>query len=232
MAGTWSIDELANAGPEHLQPDYVARYDRKAGSDAAEALELLRKYGLGDRSTLLDIGAGTGELAIAAARFCREVIAVDVSRAMLDFLRDRLSKASVPNVRCVEAGFISYRHDEEPVDFVYTRNALHHLPDFWKAIALDRVAGFVPPQGVLVIEDLIYDFQPSQADEIFTRWFAQAATDSAVGYTEQDFVEHIRSEHSTFRWLFEPLLDATGFDLAEVSFESSVYGTYVCVRRG
>jgi hypothetical protein len=32
---------------------------------------------------------------------------------------------------------------------VFTRNALHQLPDFWKAIALDRIVSFLRPNGTL-----------------------------------------------------------------------------------
>ena len=156
---------------------------------------------------------------------------MEVSPAMFGFLRGRLAAAGLKNVRTVQAGFISYEHAGPPADFVYTRNALHQLPDFWKAIALDRIAGILRPGGVLRIEDLIYDFPPSRASEAFARWFAGAAADPAHGYTRADFAEHIRSEHSTFRWLFEPMLAATGFEIVQAGYERSVYGSYVCVKR-
>ena len=35
-----------------------------------------------------------------------------------------------------------------PADGVYTRNALHQLPDFWKALALGRIARMLRPGGV------------------------------------------------------------------------------------
>ena len=68
QARDWFFDEHAHAGREHLDPDYVAAYDRKAHSDAvaAEEVALLRNLGLNGRSTLVDLGAGTGALALAA----------------------------------------------------------------------------------------------------------------------------------------------------------------------
>jgi hypothetical protein len=113
---------------------------------------------------------------------------------------------------------------------VYTRNALHQLPDFWKALALTRIAAFMRAGGVLRLRDLIYDFQPSQAEAVFTRWFDHAATDPTRGYTREDFAEHIRTEDSTFRWLFEPMLSAAGFEIATADFDGSVYGTYTCIK--
>jgi hypothetical protein len=114
---------------------------------------------------------------------------------------------------------------------VYTRNALHHLPDFWKAIALNRLARIMRPGAVLRIHDLIYDFRPSEAEEILDQWLAHAAEDPAEGYTRVDFVAHIREEHSTFRWLFEPMLAASGFEIVTADFRRGVYGAYTCVKR-
>ena len=103
--------------------------------------------------------------------------------------------------------------------------------DFWKAIALDRVARILRPGGVLRLRDLIYDFAPAEADEVFARWLDGAADDPARGYTRDDYAEHIRNEHSTFRWLFEPMLTAAGFEIIDVEFRGSIYAAYTCVKR-
>jgi ubiquinone/menaquinone biosynthesis C-methylase UbiE len=42
----------------------------------------MSRSGLGSGSTVLDVGAGTGQFALAAARQFRRVIAVDVSPIM------------------------------------------------------------------------------------------------------------------------------------------------------
>ena len=82
MARPWMIDELAHAGPEHLDPGFVAGYDRKQGyPDPAEDLAVLREHGIGRASTVVDLGAGTGQFALAAAPEVSRVIAVDVSRS-------------------------------------------------------------------------------------------------------------------------------------------------------
>jgi hypothetical protein len=36
------------------------------------------------------------------------------------------------------------------------------------------------------------------------------ADDPSLGYTREDFAEHLRTEFSTFRSLFEPMLAASG----------------------
>ncbi|WP_223843035.1 class I SAM-dependent methyltransferase [Amycolatopsis methanolica] len=176
MTGPCMLDELAHAGPEHLDPGFVAGFDRKQGRpDPSEDLALL------DGRTVVDLGAGTGRFAIAAAKRFDRVKAVDVSPAMLAVIRS----AGLPNVECVQAGFLSYEHRGEPADAVFTRHALHQLPDFWKAIALHRIAGMLRPGGLLRLRDLIYDFQPGETETVLRDWFGHAATDPATGYTRR-----------------------------------------------
>jgi ubiquinone/menaquinone biosynthesis C-methylase UbiE len=233
---TWMLDELAHAGPEHLDEAFIAGFDRKQGyPDPAADIAAFTAHGLDSGSTVVDFGAGTGQFAIpAAARFGR-VIAVDVSPAMLSALRAKAkgtaSQAGLARLECARGGFLSYS-PAAPVDGVYTRNALHQLPDFWKVTALRRIAGMLRPGGVLRLLDLVYDFGPGETDAVFGDWFANAAADPAAGYTAADYAEHIRTEHSTFRWLLEPMLAATGFEIADVSYERRLYGAYTCVRTG
>jgi ubiquinone/menaquinone biosynthesis C-methylase UbiE len=232
VAESWMIDELAHAGPEHLDPAFVAGYDRKQGyPDPAEDLAAFAARGLDEGSAVVDLGAGAGQFALAAARRFGHVTAVDVSPAMLTALRERSAAAGLANLVCVRAGFLSYQHPGPPADGVYTRNALHQLPDFWKALALDRIARVLRPGGVLRLRDLIYDFAPGDAEGIFLDWFEHAAADPADGYTGEDYAEHIRTEFSTFRWLLEPMLDAAGFEIVAVEFERQLYGAYTCVKR-
>ena len=104
------LDELAFAGAEHLDPGYVEAYDRKARVDVSDDLATLDELGLSADSTLVDLGAGTGTFALAAAAHCRRVVAVDISPAMVDAMRTRAAERGVANVEPVHAGFLSYDH--------------------------------------------------------------------------------------------------------------------------
>jgi hypothetical protein len=42
-----------------------------------------------------------------------------------------------------------------------------------------------------------------------------AATDSREGWTRAELEAHVRDEHSTFTWLFEPMLRRAGFEIRE-----------------
>ena len=66
MAESWMIDELAHAGPEHLDPAFVAGYDRKQGDpDPAEDLTPLSPTAW---TRLRCRGPGRGRRAIRARR--------------------------------------------------------------------------------------------------------------------------------------------------------------------
>jgi ubiquinone/menaquinone biosynthesis C-methylase UbiE len=200
MTKPWLIDELAHAGGEHLDPRFVAAFDRKQGfPELAGDLAVLRAHGIGRASTVVDLGAGTGSFAVAAAPHVRRVVAVDVSPAMLAALRERVAAAGLSNIEDVRAGFLTYEHAGPPADAVFTRNALHQLPDFWKALALDRIASLLRPGGVLRLHDLIFDFGPNEAGAVLDAWLEDAAEDPSLGYTREDFAEHVRTEFSTFR---------------------------------
>jgi len=228
------LDELAHAGPEHLDAAFVSGYDRKQGYPEPDAdITAFEAHGLGRSSAVVDLAAGTGQFAVPAARRFGHVTAADVSPVMVDVLRRRAAAAGLDNLDCVRAGFLSYTPPSgRPADGVYTRNALHQIPDFWKGIALQRIADVLRPGGVLRLRDLIFDFEPREAAGVFGGWFAGAAEDPAAGYTAADYAEHVRTEYSTYRWLLEPLLAAAGFEVVDVSFERRLYGAYTCVKRG
>ena len=135
-------------------------------------------------------------------------------------------------VEAVQAGFLSYDHAGSPPDAVFTRNALHHLPDFWKAIALHRVAALLAPRGVLMLQDLVYSFEPQDAESAIDEWLVQAPTDSSSGWTADELAEHVRTEHSTFTWLLESMLARCGFEVRDRWVSGNqIYAAYTCVKR-
>jgi len=229
---TWYLDELAHAGPEHLDAAYVAGYDRKTGFDPGPEVALLRELGLEARSTLVELGAGPGALAVAAAPHCRRVVAVDVSPAMFGYLQRAATSQGLSNVEAVRGGFLSYEHVGELADFVYTRHALHQIPDFWKAIALQRIAHVLKPGGILRVRDLFLSCPLSETHEVIEAWLANAVSDPARGWTRAEYETHLRDEYSTFTWLFEPMLHQAGFEIRDATYAASrLYAEYTCVRR-
>jgi SAM-dependent methyltransferase len=228
----WFPDELAYAGDEHLDTGYVETYNRKSAHDHSGDLEILTALGLNADSVVVDLGAGTGTFALAVAPRCRRVVAVDVSPAMLAYLQAQAQQAGVDNVEVVRAGFLSYQHAGDPADVVYSRNALHHLPDFWKAVALKRVADLLRPGGVLLLHDLVYHVEPNEIEPTIEAWLANARDTPEEGWTRAELETHVREEYSTFSWLHEELLERSGFEVREATYRPSrTYAAYTCVKR-
>jgi ubiquinone/menaquinone biosynthesis C-methylase UbiE len=228
----WYPDELEMAGPEHLNAEFVAGYDRKQQFDPSADVALLGELGVGSDATIVDLGAGTGTFAVAAAASVGNVVAVDISPVMVEVLRRRVEESGADNLTVVEAGLLSYSHLGNAPAAVYCRNVLHHLPDFWKGVALQRIAGLLAPNGVLLVRDIVYDFEPASAPARIGEWLAGAADDPAVGYTADDLVEHLQSEHSTYRTVLDSLIESAGFRIVDAQFRRSVYASYTCVVGG
>jgi ubiquinone/menaquinone biosynthesis C-methylase UbiE len=224
----WMVSELANAGRENLDPRHVSRYDTKEDATAVDEVAFLKTLGLTPESVVVDIRAGTGQFAVAAASACARVVAVDVSPVMLNLLQAKVTAAQATNIEVVRAGFLSYEHGGWPADFVYSRYALHHLPDFWKAVALDRLHRILRPGGVLRLWDVVYNFDPAEAEDRIEGWCATGRTEVEGAWSRAELEDHVRDEHSTFSWLLEPMIRRSGFEIEDASYSrDGVFAKYV-----
>jgi putative AdoMet-dependent methyltransferase len=147
----WYYDDLKQVGTDFADSDEVATYDERQSSAASEDRTLLAKLGLKASDTLADIGCGTGILVCEAAKLCHTIHAVDVSKPMLAATARRAAASGLANVTLQHAGFLSFTLPEASVDLVTTKFALHHLPDQWKGVALDRMAKALKPGATLFI---------------------------------------------------------------------------------
>jgi SAM-dependent methyltransferase len=226
----WLPDELANAGRENLDAAHVERYDRKMDARAAEEIELLCSWGLDASSVVVELGCGTGQFASAVARVCRRVVAVDVSPLMRERLRSKVDEAAIGNVEIAAAGFLTYDHKGDPADIVYSRYALHHLPDFWKVMALRRVRAMLRPGGVFRLWDVVYGFDPAEAGERIEAWCAPFGEGVEGDWARWEMEEHVRDEHSTFTWLLEAMFERTGFSIKAVDYSDDGFDARYVLR--
>jgi ubiquinone/menaquinone biosynthesis C-methylase UbiE len=228
---SWWLDERSHAGREHFDEQHARRYDAKMDAGAPDEIRMLQDAGFLDvDSMVVDLGAGSGQFTLAVAPVCRWVVAVDVSSVMLEVLREKMQGRGANNIEVVEAGFLTYEHTGGPVDMVYSRFALHHLPDFWQAIALARIAGMLRPGGVFRLSDVVYSFEPTEAHRYIEPWIVETmAADVEAGWTRAEIVEHVRDENSTFTWLLEPMIERAGFEIADATYsDSAMLAQYVC----
>jgi ubiquinone/menaquinone biosynthesis C-methylase UbiE len=188
----------------------------------------LEELGLTRGSVVVDIGAGTGQLTLAVASACARVVAIDVSPVMLNVLRAKVGEAQLTNVEVVQSGFLTYEHGGTSADFVYSRYALHHLPDLWKAVALGRLHRILRPGGLLRLWDVVYNFDPAEAKDRIEAWCATGGAAVEGGWSRAELEEHVRDEHSTFSWLLEPMIQRSGFTIEQAEYSrDGIFARYV-----
>ncbi len=107
---------------------------------------------------VVDIGAGTGLLALALAERVRSVWAIDVSPAMLEYLSAKAESAEIRNIRCVVTSAVSLPLVDESVDLVVSNYCFHHLDDEGKTRALAEISRVLRPGGRLVFGDMMFRF--------------------------------------------------------------------------
>lgn len=229
MTQDWKFDEHRHAGEEHLDPAQVARYDEKLPFDPTPELDLFVDQGLTTEDTIVDFGTGTGVFPLAAADYCDRVVAVDISEPMLDVVREKVDEAGIQNVDIVHNGIVSYEHEGVPASFAFSKNALHHLPDFWKIEALKTVGDTLEPGGIFRVHDLVYSFDPRDSTEEIESWLAAR---ESTAFTEEELHNHFREEFSTYGFLFEPMLEKAGFEVLESAYQEGFYAAYTCEWRG
>jgi ubiquinone/menaquinone biosynthesis C-methylase UbiE len=227
----WLLNEVASAGRENLDPEHVARYDDKEDARAEEEIALCQALGIGPSSTVVEFGSGTGQFTTAVASTCARVVAVDVSAVMQRRLHAKLKDRGISNVELVRAGFLTYRHAGEPADLVYSRYALHHLPDFWKAVALDRIQRILRPGGILRLSDVVFSFEPGDAEERIESWCATGGPRVETDWSRAELEEHVRDEHSTFSWVLEPMAVRCGFTVESAEYSEDQISTKYILRR-
>lgn len=105
---------------------------------------------------VVDLGAGTGLLALAVAPRVREVFAVDISERMLERLDDAAIADGIHNIEFVRGDLRRLPLEDESATLVISNYAFHHLDDAGKQLALAEARRILQPGGRLVIGDMMF----------------------------------------------------------------------------
>jgi len=136
MPGIINWDELWKAthagGFHHHGKDLAAHWDSRARlfnnrvmKNKARSNSQVALLGLTFSETVLDVGAGTGRLALPMARLAKSVTALDQSTGMLACLRENMAAEGIENIRCIQESWQDVADGElEPHDVVLSSNSL------------------------------------------------------------------------------------------------------------
>jgi putative AdoMet-dependent methyltransferase len=228
MKPPWHYDELQQLGADFEDAAQVAAYDAKQGSDPEAERSLIVRLGIQRGAIVVDLGCGTASFARAAALHGAVVHAVDVSQAMLDYARDRAVAEGLTSIQFHRAGFLTFDRGVASVDFVVSRFALHHLPDFWKQVALIRLARMLRPGGKLFLRDVVFSFPPADYERALEYFVDRMPR--VTGYAREEFETHVREENSTFTWVIGGMLERAGLEILEYEVSAPEYAQWVCRR--
>ena len=137
--------------PKPLQ-DYMNKWDGQAFIDKIE---------LNKEKSVLEIGVGTGRLAVRVAPLCGEFYGVDISPKTIDRAKENL--ADFKNVRLICDDFLSYEFGRT-FDVIYSSLTFMHIEDKQKAV--NKIAGLLNDAGRFVLS---IDKNPSKFIDTGTR---------------------------------------------------------------
>ncbi len=106
---------------------------------------------------VLDIGTGTGTLALYIAPHVESVTAIDISKRMLERAREKSTRLGLENIRFGEGRFRSLEQEFiiEGIDLIISNFAMHHLNDEEKRNAIGEMKSVLSSNGRIVIGDLM-----------------------------------------------------------------------------
>ena len=227
----WQYDETVQVGTDYRDREAVRFYDEQMmmlRDVGAEVKDIGKALLLSKESSVWEIGAGTGECALALAATVKHVYATDVSPTMLEYAHKKAERRHVKNVTFEAGGFLSGFRPVHPVDGVVTQLALHHLPDFWKSRALASISASLRPGGRLYLHDVVF---PSRVDD-YNAFFKEAIDEvrsHAGDIVAQQTIQHIKAEFSTLDWILEGIIARSGLRIVEKDGTGSL-SIYVCEK--
>ena len=220
LARDWYYTQRRQVG---LDTAVASIYDVSEDSDV-RARQALTMLGVKPGWRIADIGCGNGVLATEAALMGAEVDAIDISPAMIGlaeiYARDRKAK-----IRTQPAGLLSFAYQPNSYDLIVSEFTLHHLPDFWKAVAVSRIFNALKPGANFYLRDMVFVSMPDGVDRDVEGWADFSIKNH--DFERESVMTHMRDEYSTFGWVMERMLTETGFTLVAADYHAPLHGTYL-----
>jgi ubiquinone/menaquinone biosynthesis C-methylase UbiE len=201
---------------------------------AARVLELAA---IESGDTVVDLGAGTGLLTLAAARTSDNVIAVDYSQPMLDRLQKHAATVDLDRIACVRADLRELPLPDDIADVVVSSYAFHHVDDDGKALALAEARRVLRPGGRLVVLDMMFALSLRASDRrIIAAKVGAIARKGPAGFVRiarnAGRVATGRWEHPTSPESWQRLLEARQFVDVQVGMLENEAGIAFARRPG
>jgi cyclopropane fatty-acyl-phospholipid synthase-like methyltransferase len=177
--------------------DQGKEYFFKTGIEDTQVLLSNALPFIGSKERALEIGAGIGRLALAHAHVFKELVAVDISKTMLEKLSAMAFQTGISNIRtCLS--------DEpwdlqKPYNYIYSFIVFQHIAEF-KVIEhyIHRIAGSLASDG---IAQLHFDTRP--ASVVYR--LRNILPDILLPSSQRKNIRRTRREASELRKIFRDL---------------------------
>jgi putative AdoMet-dependent methyltransferase len=228
----FQYNEYKQAGADHSVVERAKAYDSKMEmfrdykKEASMIKELLC---IQPNHRLLDIGAGTGALSLELASYCKEIVAIDISTEMLSILEEKAINRNIPNIKTIKAGFLTYQGELESFDCIISNAVLHHLPDFWKLVALKNVRKYLKRTGMFLLSDVILSFTPDNYEDEINAFLTNLEKQTDDEFVK-DGVLHFKEEFSTYDWILDLMIERAGFKIKDKMRKDNFQISYILTR--
>ncbi|MBE5776726.1 MAG: methyltransferase domain-containing protein [Clostridiales bacterium] len=165
-----------------------------------DAKYLHRLCDLNDK-LVLDVGAGTGRLAFAAAKVARRVYASEPCDMLREYMRDRIRQENIPNMKVLDGEAANLPFEDNTFDAVLSG---HVVGDDYDA-EIAEMSRVCKSGGWIVCCNGDDEFKRTAPDEeLVKRGFAWFVHDTAEGGRVYDYVKQVSKNEALFdRWADE-----------------------------
>jgi putative AdoMet-dependent methyltransferase len=149
---TWDFDEWADAYDGWVTSDdpVYARYDEVLAMVVSHARPA-------PGNMMLDVGTGTGNLALLLARKGARVVGLDPSRRMLALACEKHCAGHGIDLCLADRPFLSIPCPDRSFDAVVSTYAFHHVPRPMQPDGIREMIRVLKPGGAWVMGDLIFE---------------------------------------------------------------------------
>jgi cysteine synthase A len=160
-----------------------------------ETIKHILKY---EGATVLDIGAGTGNLTAVAAKAGYNVIGIEPNSKMRDIAVEKY-----PSISFLSGTFLSLPIDDNSVDAIISSYSFHHLTDSEKKESINILKRKLRKDGTIIITDTMYNSIESK-ESIIKDAYSKNATSLA---------HDLETEFYTTHEILTELFESEGFNV-------------------
>jgi len=174
---------------------------QRSGSSIATE-QIFEAIGVREAATVCEIGAGDGDLSIAAARAVGpngRVYTSELGESRVNTLRERVSKSDLAQITVVAGDAAKTNFPDAACDALFMRNVYHHFAE--PAVMNTSIAAALKPGGRLAVVDFAPPSKEAEraADRDQDGMHGVSAESVARELQEAGF-EPVSSESGTQRW--------------------------------